>query len=297
MIFSQAGRGIGRLRGNVTDGANNPIAGAKITLSFLGEDGNVRTAVTDNEGIWAFIGLGFGKYDVTAEKEGFDILTKRIMVSQVRRNAFLNLRLETSKKETLKKKLLSVETGLELFREKKYDEALEFFTEFSTQNPAYYQVGLFIANCYKEKGEYDKAIQHYMQVNSEADKTGDTVYAAKGLAGIGEVYILKKDLTNAQHYFKSSIQINPKDEVLAYNVGEIYFGNNNTEGAITYFKLATEIKPEWSIPYLKLGYASLNKGDMTAAIGYFREFLKRDQDSPEAATVKEIISSLENDIR
>ena len=41
----------------------------------------------------------------------------------------------------------------------------------------------------------------------------DNVFRAKGLAGIGEIYILKNDLDKAQSYFKSSINLNPKDEI------------------------------------------------------------------------------------
>ncbi|MEN8222890.1 MAG: tetratricopeptide repeat protein [Acidobacteriota bacterium] len=290
--FGQAGRGTGRLKGNVTDQKNKPLKGTRITLIFLDEDGDPRTTISNNKGIWTFIGLGYGKYDITAEKEGFDSMTKRTMISQMNRNPFMNLKLKVSEKEKVKKKILSIEHGLKLYKEKKIDEALIFFKDFSKKNPEYYQVNLFVGDCLKEKEEYSKAIEKYILLNELANKTNDRIFEAKGLARIGEVYILKNDLEKAQHYFKKSIEVNPKDEILAYNVGEIYFGNNNPDGAIKYYKLATEIKPGWAVPYVKLGYAFLNKGDIPSAVTNFNKFLEIDKDSPEAETIKEILKSL-----
>jgi len=181
---------------------------------------------------------------------------------------------------------------LELYKEKKFDEALEYFTDFAKKNSAYYQINLFIGDCLKEKNEHSKAIEKYILLNELSNKKDDKIFEAKGLARIGEIYILKNDLDKAQHYFKSSISMNPKDEILAYNVGEIYFGNNNSDGAIKYYRIASEIKPGWAVPYVKLGYAYLNKGDIKNAVDSFKKFLEIDNSSPEAETIKEIIKSL-----
>ena len=43
---------------------------------------------------------------------------------------------------------------------------------------------------------------------------------------------------SSQEYFKKSLELNPKDEVLAYNVAEIYFNNQKVDDAITYYILA-----------------------------------------------------------
>ncbi len=290
--FGQAGRGTGRLKGNVTDQKNKPLKGAKISLIFLDEEGDPRTTISNSKGVWTFIGLGYGKYDITAEKEGFDSITKRIKISQMNRNPFMNLKVKISEKEIVKKKMRSIEYGLKLYKEKNFDEALIFFEDFSKNNPEYYQINLFVGNCLKEKNEYSKAIKKYILLNELANKTNDKIFEAKGLARIGEIYILKNDLEKAQSYFRKSIEMNPKDEILAYNVGEIYFGNNNSDGAIKYYKIASEIKPGWAVPYVKLGYAYLNKGDIKSAVESFKKFLEIDNSSPEAETIKEIIKSL-----
>jgi len=290
--YSQAGRGIGRLKGNVTDMNNKPLTGAKVSLRFLEEDGDDREVYTDKKGEWAFIGLGYGKYDLTAEKEGFDTLTKRILVSQMNRNPFTNLKLKVSKRAELKKELASVDKGLELFKEKKYEEALVFFNQFLSKYPEKTEINLFIGNCLKEMKKYEEARLKYILVTSEGNSRYNKKIAARGFAGLGELYVLQNDLKGARFYFENSIRLNPNDEILAYNVGEIYFANNNPDGAIQYYKLAAEIKPDWPVPHVKLGYVYLNKGDIAGAKSSFQRFLELDQESAEAETIREILKSL-----
>jgi tetratricopeptide (TPR) repeat protein len=115
---------------------------------------------------------------------------------------------------------------------------------------------------------------------------------AKALASFGEVFLRQGKLKEAQEFFTQSIALNPKDEILAYNVAEIFFGKNQADKAIDYYQLAIRIKPEWSEPYLKIGYAYLNRGDMAKAVEYLNEFLKRDPESPQAPVVKNLIESL-----
>ncbi len=292
LSYSQAGRGIGRLKGNVTNEKNTPLEGVEITLTFLDEEGSVRKVTTDKKGEWSFIGLGYGKYDITAETEGYDSLTKRLLVSQMNRNPFTNLKLKVSKKEILKKELASVEKGLELYKQKKFEKALEFFNKFAVKYPEKTEINLFIGNCLKEMKRYDEAKIRYILITSEKERNYNKELAAKGFAGLGEIYVLNNDLQGARFYFESSIKLNPKDEILAYNVGEIYFGNNNPDGAVKYYKLASEIKPDWAVPYVKLGYAYLNKGDIPNAVVSFKKFLEIDKDSPEAETIREILKSL-----
>jgi tetratricopeptide (TPR) repeat protein len=115
---------------------------------------------------------------------------------------------------------------------------------------------------------------------------------AKALASFGEICLRQEKLKEAQEFFTQSIALNPKDEILAYNVAEIFFGQNQIDEAIKNYQLAIQIKPEWSEPYLKIGYAYLNKGNMTKAIESLNEFLKRDPESPQAPVVKSLIESL-----
>ena len=68
--------------------------------------------------------------------------------------------------------------------------------------------------------------------------------------------------------FEKSIDIDPSNHALSYNVAEILFNSNKIDEAIHYYELAAKIKPDWPKSYLKLGYCYLNKGEMETAIDY-----------------------------
>ena len=116
--------------------------------------------------------------------------------------------------------------------------------------------------------------------------------AAKLYASIGDTYMRQDKLKEAEKYFKKSIEIDPSDHALAYNVAEILFAAGKTEDAIKYYDLAVKIKPDWPKAYLQRGYAYLNKGDMENAVQSMKKFLELAPDSPEAEGVKEVINSL-----
>jgi tetratricopeptide (TPR) repeat protein len=168
------------------------------------------------------------------------------------------------------------------------------FEQFLEKNPAAYQVKLNIGDCYREKGDYAKAMEYYNLVAAQADTDpamGKTM-KAKALAAIGLCYLRQKNLEEAQKYFRQSIDMAPQDEMLAYNVGEICFSNQEIEQATKYFELAAQIKPDWADPYLKLGYVYLNKGDMTKAAEYLEKFIKLEPNSERTAQAQNILSSI-----
>jgi Carboxypeptidase regulatory-like domain len=74
--FSLAQTGTTSLRGTVTDKSGAAVAGAAVTLSS-DEQGQVRTATTQDTGAYEFLLLPPGKYTLTAESKGFRKFTRR----------------------------------------------------------------------------------------------------------------------------------------------------------------------------------------------------------------------------
>jgi len=297
---AQAGRGKARISGVVVDETGNPIKGAKVVVEFSETKGATFETTTDKMGEWGVIGLGTGMWKVTASADNYIPIYIDYSVRQLARNPKITLTLK--KIEKADKAIIEDEASLnlleeanQLFTEKKYDEAIVSYEQFLAQNPNAYQIHLNISNCYREKGELDKAIEEYskvLELAKEDDFMGKEM-TAKALSGIGECYLKKEDLEKAQSYFKQSIETYPENEILAYNVGEIYFSKQKIDEAIHYFELSTQIKPDWSPPYLKLGYAYLNKGDFEKAKINLNKFLELDPESPEAPAAKNIIDYLE----
>ncbi|MGD9345711.1 MAG: tetratricopeptide repeat protein, partial [Candidatus Aminicenantes bacterium] len=127
-----------------------------------------------------------------------------------------------------------------------------------------------------------------MEVGPEALKV-----QAKALAAIGELYVKSDDIQKAREYFTQSLERNPQDEILAYNVGEILFSNAKMDEALEYFTMAVNIKPDWPDAFLKLGYVYLNKTEYDKAKENFNKFLELDPDHPQAQSVRGILDYLE----
>ena len=295
MAFAQAGRGKGRLTGWVVNEKGDPIANVTVKLEF--EKGGLKDETVSNaRGEWSFISLGTGNVMLAASVEGYLDGVGQAYVQQLEKNPPVKLVLREDKEKRARVKdeasMLELERGNQLFNERKFDEALVIFNKFAEVNPNVYQIYFNIGDTYREKGEFDKANEQYAIAQAKAKEKADIVMQAKALAAFGEICLRQEKFKEAGDYFTQSIALNPKDEILAYNVAEIFFGRNQTDKAIEYYKLASQIKPEWSEPYLKIGYAYLNKGDMKLAIDSLNEFLRRDPESPQAPVVKSLIESL-----
>lgn len=294
-LSAQAGQGRGRLTGKVVDESGQPIAKVAVSLEF-DKSGKKFETVTNDKGEWAFIGLGTGHASLIFVVDGFQPSSQQVSVSQLNRNPPVNtvLKVDLEKKARIKDEAAmgQLEQGNSLFEQRKFTEALAVFNQFVVDNPSIYQIYMNIGDCHRELLDYPAAIAQYSVAMEKAKANLDRVIEAKGLASIGEVHLRQNDFKTAQEFFKKSLELNPQDEVLAYNVAEIYFNNQKVDDAITYYTLATQIKPSWGSPYQKLGYAYLNKADYDKALASFKKFLEVEPNSDQAPVVQAVIDSL-----
>lgn len=297
---AQAGRGKARIAGVVMDEQRSPIASAKIVIELSGMDQAVRETTANDKGEWGFLGLGSGNWKITATADGYVPAAQNYFVSQLKKNPKIVL--------TLKKIIPTEESVIEddasldlieqagqFFSEIKYDEALALLQQFLEINPNAYQTHINIGDCYKEKGEYEKAEEEY-NLALESAKTDEKLgkeMMAKALSGIGDCYLRREDFEKAQSFFKESIELLPDNEILAYNVGEIYFSSQKMDEAIQYYALAIKIKSDWSLPYYKTGLVYLNKTEYERAGENFKKFLELEPESEFAGQVKNMLEYLE----
>jgi len=297
--FAQAGRGVGRLGGVVLDADGKPMENVKVTLVYSQNDKLKFDQVTGKKGDWSFIGLGTGNWDLTAVAPGYMPQTKGLSVSQLGVNPKVTVTLQKIPKASSgvvadEATFALLEKGNQLYKDGKFDEALAQYQQFLEKNPNLYQIQVSIGDCYREKGEFEKAIEIYNKVLelAKSDAALGKEMSAKALSGIGNSYLKQGKLPEAQDFFKQSIENSPKDEILAYNVGEIYFSNQGYDDAIRYFSMATQIRPEWPDPYVKLGYVYLNKAENAKAIENFEKFLKLEPEGERAALVRNILNAI-----
>jgi tetratricopeptide (TPR) repeat protein len=315
--YSQAGRGKGRASGTVVDEEGNLLPDIMVVIKYLGpiptrigaamedDKSNItRKMVTSKKGKWVLGGLGSGRWRVNINAEGYMPYQATIYISQFERNPYPESYPRLPLQTTLEKveELLELdapgvelfEEGNKLFKDEKYSEAIDSYRAFLEKNPDLYQVHYSIGNSYKELEKMEEALKEYQVVldNAKDEEEKDKSLKAKTLSAVAECHLKSDDLDSAQTYFKESLELNPNDEILAYNVGEIYFSHQKLDEAIEYFKLASEIKPDWSDSYLKLGYVYVNKADNANAILYFEKFLALEPDSERAASVLNVLNYL-----
>jgi len=305
MLFPQEGVGRGRIKGTVKDTAGRPLQGVKIVASF--QDEVDFEAITDEKGHWAIAGLGTGLFRITATKEGYQTVVVEQNISQFKNKPIdftlssLTAHPDRASSSEGVASLEAFEQGIKLYDEEQYAEALAKFKEFLSSNPTESKVRVNIANCYRQMDRYGEAIEEYQAaldgiVEEKGALAGDGL-AAEILAALGEIHVRQGDLEKASEYFQKSIDVNPQDERLAFNVAEICFNQNQTEKAIAYYKLAVDINPEWPRPYPRMGYAYLNTGNYPAALECFRKFLELAPDDPQAPAIRKLIPSIEKLIK
>lgn len=298
LALAQAGRGTARMNGIVLDPGDKPVAGAKVTAVYTQSGGSTFETKTDKKGEFTFMGVGTGNWDVTVVAEGYLPVTQRLYTSQLNKNPKFTIKLEKKAAGTGvvqdEATFQTLEEGNNFFKEGKYDTALLMYQEFLGKNPGAYQVLLNIGDCYREKGEYDKAVESYNKLIEQAgtDSAMGKNMGAKGLAAIGLCYLKQDKMTEAQDYFKRSIEMAPQDENLPYNVAEIYFSNSQIDDAIKYFEMAIQIKPDWPDPYLRVAYAYLNKGDSPKAAENLEKFIKLEPETERTAQAKSILDAI-----
>jgi tetratricopeptide (TPR) repeat protein len=298
LAMAQAGRGTARMNGIVLDPGGKPVVGAKVAATFTQAGGSTFETTTDKKGEFVFMGVGTGNWDVTVNAKGYQPVSQRVYTSQLNKNPKVTIKLDKKAEGAGivqdEATFQTLEEGNAFFKDGKYDTALLMFEEFMAKNPGAYQVLLNIGDCYREKGDYDTAIQKYTRLieQSAADQTMGKTLTAKGLAAIGLCFLKQGKLTESQDYFKKSIEMAPQDENLPYNVAEIYFSNQQVDDAIRYFEMASQIKPDWPDPYLRVAYAYLNKGDNPKAIENLEKFIKLEPETERTAQAKAILDAI-----
>ncbi len=295
LLHAQSGYGKGRLQGKVIFAdTKQPAADVDILIQFA-QDLNLKLETKSNKnGEWGFIGLGTGEWRITASLPGYLPDKKALRVSQFTNNPFVNLTLEKITAHAVQVDNTSLlGQGNKFYEEGKYEEAITAFKGFQEKTPEFIEVCINIGNCLLKMEKYDEAIVQYNKFLEAVQVKNEKIeLQAQSLAAIGEIYVKQENMEKAQEFFMKSIELNPKDEILAYNVAEIFFGNNKNEEAAKYYLVASQIKPQWGTPYLKLGYVYLNLGDIPKAIEYFNKFMQVDPENPEVPNIKEVINGL-----
>lgn len=301
-LFSQEGRGSGRLVGTVKDKDGAPLENVKIVIQAMSYNFNMETT-SDENGNWGFYGFGKDQFKVTANIEGYTPFEHILQLSGVNKNPLLDIVLAKIPPQAIQDSKVDnasregVKKGNELYKAGKYAEALPYFKNFVDGNPDQYKIAINLGNCYLQLKQYEDAIKAFQAAiegfKKETPNLKGNANVASLYANIGEAYSGMENLEEAAVSYKKSMEIlPPTDAAVAYNVAEILFNGGKTDEAIEYYALAAKLKPDMAVYYSKLGYAYLNKGEIEPAVSNFEKFVKMAPNDPQTPALQDLIKEL-----
>ncbi len=286
LVFGQAYRGQGRLRGKVTDEAGKPLEGVKVKLfSIKGQSGFELT--TNAEGGWTANYIRGGGYDIDFLKVGYE--PKRISTSipEQTDNPLVEVKLKKLEGLVITDELKAALTsGNKLFEEQKYEEAVKIYEDIITQNPDAYILYKNVGNCWFELQRYDKAEAAYQKVLEKEPSNPDILLL------IGNCYANRGESDKAMEWYNKIEFEKISDPTVLFNIGTNFTKQSQFEDALKYYKRSVELQKDFLDGLYRLGLTYLALGRNAEAIPAFEDYLKYDPDSDRSGQVKNFLDFL-----
>jgi tetratricopeptide (TPR) repeat protein len=283
---------VGSLRGKVVDEAGQPVAGAEITFDFIGDYNRQFTTKTDSKGEWVRAGMpsGGGTWTLTVRKGDLGGIVKGIRVSLQTMTRVEDIVLKPGGADPSKiaasnmseaeiKKRNARQEQLELlFNEanaaieaSNYDEAIVKLTSLTTEVPDCAACQTKLGEVYLKKNDVENAEKAYLK-SIEIDPTAADPYNA-----LATIY-------NQQKRFDEASKMSGKANELSgdtggspeavFNQGIIFWNQSKIEDARVQFEKATRLDPTMADAFYWLGMALVNQGKLPDAKKPFEEYLK-----------------------
>lgn len=183
-------------------------------------------------------------------------------------NLVRTLELDPENEEALNRLWFSVE-----FTEK-YQESVEFHTEFIDNHPYSYLAWFNLAHAYAGLDQNEKAIEAFgfvLAINEEYE------YAYKDC---GEIYFKMGNYQLAAEYFTKATMLSKPYKELYYSLGDCYEKMVDHNKARYYYRKATNLDPYFDEAYFKIGLNYEAEGRWESALSSYERCYKLDQDNP-----------------
>jgi tetratricopeptide (TPR) repeat protein len=283
----------GSAQGKITDTMGQPVAGAKITIEFVGSGRKFETK-SEKDGTYLQVGLIQGQYMITAEKEGVGKVTRTVMIRGARRNNIDVVIAKDAGAATADPKLIEanriINEGVTLSQAGSQDEAIAKFNEALVLNPKCFDCFYNIGAASAQKKDYDKAIEAY-------NKSIEIKPTAEAYNGLANVY-------NAQRKFDEATAASKKASELAsagagpagspdaaYNQGVILFNQGKAAEAKPLFESVVQAQPNNADAHYMLGMTMAGT-EPAKAVTEFETYLKLAPTGKNAALAKQFVDAL-----
>ena len=325
--FAQDWVGRGRVRGAVKTESGEPLAGAKVTLRWeRAPETGPEPILTDEKGIWGFMGLAGGAWRVTIEKDGYVPSEGTFEASQVGAGARINVTLRPAVEQQVdtrgQEALAAIEEGNALLTagrpaqaRAKYEAAMALLppenhapilqgiasTHVAEKQPAkavaVYESALALdpenadlkrglAQALYEAGERDRSISMLEQVVATTQDTTSLKLLIDLLMAAGREQDAERYMAQLPAGEKVSIET-------VLNAGIKHYNEGKLDEALAQFNRAVQENADSPEPYYYRGLVQLAKGKNAEAAADLKKFLELAPKHDKAAEAREFLTHLE----
>ncbi len=177
-------------------------------------------------------------------------------------------------KDQQAKELLAVARGIQVYMQKDYGKASEYFQETLELNPQNPNANQLLANCYLYQKQYDKAEKAYQDYKAAFPKDREAVKIAN--QNLAKLYIDQKRYPEALTALKGQVAVDPNSFDAYNNMGVVYFYLKDHTNAALSWEKALKIKKS-AQTFKFLGFSYYNLGNYAKAISNYESSLKLDK--------------------
>lgn len=302
---------LGSLRGKVIDESGKGVPDAEVVLDFVGDFARQLKAVTDKNGEWIRAGMpaGGGTWNITIKKGTLvgNLTNVKVALGEMTRVADVTIKPPSAGGAAANKAPAGMSADEVAKRNKKQNELKALFDQ---------------ANAAVDAGQYDDAIAKLTQISTELEK------CAACYARMGDVYLKKNDLDNAEKSYLKAIDVDPTqagaygalaslynqqkkldeaakmsakalelmgdsgDASQVFNQGVIFWNQSKVPEAKAMFEKAAKLDPKMADAHYWLGMALVNEGNMADAGKEMQQYVTLAPTGQYADTAKAILASV-----
>ena len=287
------------IRGRVVDDKGQPVEGAKVTATRVGDANSRKWEITtDKRGEFVLATLaGSGRYTLLAQKD-------KVGANQVTLNARLGIPINTEIKLVAGGQVVTAEqaqksnalnalftAGLAASQAGDHPTSIAKFTEAVAQDPA-------CADCYYNIGVSHSALKAWDAAETAFKKAIELQPDyAEAYQGLTSVYSAQKKMDLAQQAAAKAAELGGAPggggnvEAL-YNQGVLLWNQGKVPEAKAAFEAAIKADASHAPAHYQYGMALLNDGKVAEAATEFQTYLKLAPDGENAAQAKAMLSQL-----
>ena len=289
--FGQVWKGRGRLGGEVTDEAGQPVVGATVTLRMQeNPTAGPKPIETDKYGKWSVLGLVLAVWTVNIEAPGFDPSQGVVKVNEYGVNPVVKISLHKATPVSdprFAKAQEALDRASALLQEKKPAEAR---IEFESALPVLDGVNRLlvlkrIAFCQMLEENDSGAVETLKIALAEAPDDAEALRLI-----VDRLVVLHRE-AEAQEYI-ARMSAGSLDPNTLLNLGIQSYNENKLEAALANFEQVVTAKPDWADGYYYRGLVSLAQGKTAAAKADFAKVLALEPEHRFAGECRDMLKAL-----